>query len=147
MTPFANHRCGKVRTDALLAFLCSTTYILQQRGWQSWIEVVVENSSSGRDLATAQYCGGKMVDRASNDLDEESQPSQKGTSWSAEDDERLLALVESLGDKDWCVIASSLKKHTPRQCRERYKNHVKPTLNKGAFLRSMCPSIAHQFHS
>ena len=76
-----------------------------------------------------------MADRAPTDLDAENPPSQKGTPWSAEDDERLLALVERLGDKDWCVIAGTLKKHTPRQCRERYKNHVKPTLIKGAFLR------------
>jgi hypothetical protein len=57
---------------------------------------------------------------------------QKGAPWTAGEDDLLRTLVDRLGDKDWCVVAGTIKTHTPRQCRERYKNHVKPTLYKGA---------------
>jgi hypothetical protein len=52
--------------------------------------------------------------------------------WTQEEDKLLLSLVNRFGTKDWCMIAlGALNNRTPRQCRERYKNHVKPSLRSG----------------
>ena len=65
--------------------------------------------------------------------------SRAGVSWTSGEDAELRALTERLGDKDWCMIASVLKTRTARQCRERYKNHVKPCLSSSA-----CPCLRLQ---
>ena len=53
--------------------------------------------------------------------------------WTQEEDKKLSSLVQKLGSKDWCVIASVMEGRTPRQCRERYKNHVKEGIISGPF--------------
>ena len=59
----------------------------------------------------------------------------KISGWSAEEDEKLRTLTKRLGNADqtmdWCTIASVLTTRTPRQCRERYKNHAKPGIQTG----------------
>lgn len=44
-------------------------------------------------------------------------------------------------NKDWCMIASVVPGRTARQCRERYKNHIK-TGNKGDFHPTAAPSAS-----
>jgi hypothetical protein len=56
--------------------------------------------------------------------------------WSEEEDKKLARLVEKIGKKDWCMIASVMDGRTARQCRERYCNHVDEAINRGAVLRS-----------
>ena len=51
--------------------------------------------------------------------------------WSALEDALLLDLTGRFGVTDWCLIASAMETRTARQCRERYKNHVKPNLRIG----------------
>ncbi|EAY12981.1 Myb-like DNA-binding domain containing protein [Trichomonas vaginalis G3] len=45
------------------------------------------------------------------------------------EDEKLKQLVESLGDADWTIIARCMENRTPRQCRDRYKEYLMPSLN------------------
>jgi len=51
--------------------------------------------------------------------------------WTPEEDERLLVLVKKYGSKNWKIIASHLKERLPKQCRERYINHLDPAIVKG----------------
>jgi hypothetical protein len=53
--------------------------------------------------------------------------------WSEAEDKHLSDLVERLGSKDWCLVASVMEKRSARQCRERYKNHVKKGINTAPF--------------
>ena len=55
----------------------------------------------------------------------------QSTPWTAKDDERLASLVEKIGKDDWCLVSSIMQDRSSRQCRERYNNHVDPTINKG----------------
>lgn len=49
--------------------------------------------------------------------------------FSAEDDALLLNLVEdSKGKPHWRTISSKMNGKSPRQCRERYKNYLNPSL-------------------
>ncbi|KAI9885219.1 MAG: hypothetical protein M1823_002991 [Watsoniomyces obsoletus] len=49
--------------------------------------------------------------------------------WSQEEDDQLLRLVRNQGAHYWVRIAQVLGTRTPKQCRERYHQNLKPTLN------------------
>ncbi|TWU74729.1 hypothetical protein ED733_005474 [Metarhizium rileyi] len=49
--------------------------------------------------------------------------------WSNTEDRFLMALIESHGPLNWVRIAQILGSRTPKQCRERYHQNLKPTLN------------------
>jgi len=51
--------------------------------------------------------------------------------WVPEEDEKLLSLVKKYGTKNWKIIACHLKERLPKQCRERYINHLDPAIVKG----------------
>jgi hypothetical protein len=51
--------------------------------------------------------------------------------WVPEEDEKLSKLVKKYGTKNWRIIASHLKGRLPKQCRERWINHLDPTIIKG----------------
>lgn len=51
--------------------------------------------------------------------------------WSHVEDNSLFNLVRTHGPHNWVKIASNLGSRTPKQCRERYHQSLKPTLNHG----------------
>ena len=46
-------------------------------------------------------------------------------SWTSDEDERLLSLLDMLGTKNWIRIAEYMPKKSPRQCRQRYHQNLK----------------------
>merc|ERR1719197_2359126 len=50
--------------------------------------------------------------------------------WMPEEDTRLLELVEEYGPRRWSMIASHLENRVGKQCRERWHNHLCPSVNK-----------------
>lgn len=50
--------------------------------------------------------------------------------WSKEEDARLLELIEEHGPARWSVIAEQLPGRQGKQCRERWRNHLSPDVNK-----------------
>jgi len=51
--------------------------------------------------------------------------------WTAEEDAKVVELVERYGQKKWSLIAKELKGRLGKQCRERWYNHLNPDINKG----------------
>jgi hypothetical protein len=51
--------------------------------------------------------------------------------WTKEEDEKLTHLVHKYGARNWRIIASYLNGRLPKQCRERWINHVDPEIVKG----------------
>ncbi|KAH7141156.1 Homeodomain-like protein [Dactylonectria estremocensis] len=49
--------------------------------------------------------------------------------WSNAEDSYLMQLVQTHGPLNWVRIAQTLGSRTPKQCRERYHQNLKPTLN------------------
>ncbi|KAI5458370.1 Homeodomain-like protein [Mariannaea sp. PMI_226] len=49
--------------------------------------------------------------------------------WSNQEDIYLMQLVQQHGPLNWVRIAQTLGSRTPKQCRERYHQNLKPTLN------------------
>lgn len=50
--------------------------------------------------------------------------------WSPMEDKRLLELISMYGATNWVRIANTLETRTPKQCRERYHQNLKPSLNR-----------------
>lgn len=51
--------------------------------------------------------------------------------WRPAEDAKLRKLVQTHGDKNWAVIADELTGREPKQCRERWINHLAPGISKG----------------
>lgn len=51
-------------------------------------------------------------------------------SWTEDEDKQLVEYVEKYGAKRWSFIASHLKGRVGKQCRERYLNHLDPSIKK-----------------
>ncbi len=49
--------------------------------------------------------------------------------WSNAEDAYLMQLVQTHGPLNWVRIAQTLSSRTPKQCRERYHQNLKPNLN------------------
>ncbi|KAI8423605.1 hypothetical protein MSG28_012673 [Choristoneura fumiferana] len=53
--------------------------------------------------------------------------------WTKEEDEKVVELVAKYGPKKWTVIARHLKGRIGKQCRERWHNHLNPSIKKTAW--------------
>ncbi len=51
-------------------------------------------------------------------------------SWTEEEDKILISLVEKFGPEKWAYISSFLPERIGKQCRERWFNHLCPSVNK-----------------
>lgn len=49
--------------------------------------------------------------------------------WSPEEDGRLLEAIVNSGPNNWVRISQTMKSRSPKQCRERYHQSLKPSLN------------------
>ena len=56
-------------------------------------------------------------------------PDTKRGPWNQREDQELLDLVKDCGPHNWVDISTRIRHRTPKQCRERYHQNLKPTLN------------------
>lgn len=54
----------------------------------------------------------------------------KKKSWSTEEDQLLVELIQKYGPQKWTFIAEHLSDRVGKQCRERWHNHLNPLINK-----------------
>jgi len=57
-------------------------------------------------------------------------PNIKKGSWTKEEDEMIMQYVQEFGEKDWAKLAAQMKGRIGKQCRERWKDHLDPCINK-----------------
>lgn len=50
-------------------------------------------------------------------------------SWTREEDEIIVRFVREFGPKNWTRLAALLKGRIGKQCRERWRNHLDPSIN------------------
>lgn len=53
--------------------------------------------------------------------------------WSKEEDNKLVELINCYGPKNWSKIADLIKTRIGKQCRERWHNHLHPSIKKTPF--------------
>ncbi|CAF3607607.1 unnamed protein product [Fusarium graminearum] len=80
-----------------------------------------------------------------------SPPHRRGP-WSQQEDHHLMTLVHEHGPLNWVRIAQSLSSRTPKQCRERFHQNLKPTLNhepispeEGALIEQLVAQIGKRW--
>lgn len=56
-------------------------------------------------------------------------PTHKRGPWSQQEDDLLLTLVDQYGASNWVRISSTIQTRSPKQCRERFHQNLKPNLN------------------
>ncbi|XP_061376087.1 transcription factor MYB3R-1 isoform X2 [Gastrolobium bilobum] len=68
--------------------------------------------------------------------------------WSKEEDEMIIDLVNKFGPKKWSTIAQHLPGRIGKQCRERWHNHLNPSINKEAWTQEEELALirAHQIY-
>ena len=59
------------------------------------------------------------------------QPGLKKGRWTRDEDEKIRKFVEEYGTKEWVLIAKHLEGRVGKQVRERWLNHLDPSINKG----------------
>ncbi|GFS89057.1 transcriptional activator Myb [Nephila pilipes] len=65
--------------------------------------------------------------------------------WTKEEDEKVIELVKKYGPKKWTIIAKHLRGRIGKQCRERWHNHLNPSIKKTAWTLEEEKLICH-FH-
>ncbi|KAF9681134.1 hypothetical protein SADUNF_Sadunf06G0193900 [Salix dunnii] len=63
--------------------------------------------------------------------------------WSKEEDEIIIELVNKYGPKKWSTIAQHLPGRIGKQCRERWHNHLNPSINKEAWTQQEELALIH----
>ena len=56
-------------------------------------------------------------------------PSQRRGPWLPQEDQALLQLVQTQGPNNWVRISQYMKYRSPKQCRERFHQNLKPSLS------------------
>ncbi|KAF2842588.1 hypothetical protein M501DRAFT_919977, partial [Patellaria atrata CBS 101060] len=56
-------------------------------------------------------------------------PHHRRGPWSHSEDQYLLQLVQQSGANNWVRISHMIQSRSPKQCRERYHQNLKPTLS------------------
>lgn len=55
--------------------------------------------------------------------------------FSEQEDDRIRELVAVYGVNNWIQVGKLMPTRNARQCRERYKNYLRPTLNRGEWTK------------
>jgi len=63
--------------------------------------------------------------------EDDSRTPRERRKWVKDEDIKLQQLVTKYGTKNWRIIASHLSHREPKQCRERWMNHLDPSVVKG----------------
>jgi len=88
-------------------------------------------SSSGATMMRAPTATTHFVDSKKTKFEEPIR-TRRGP-WTAEEDERLSALVKKYGTKKWAQIAELVPGRVGKQCRERWLNHLRTDVKKTAW--------------
>ncbi|MQL68430.1 hypothetical protein Taro_000709, partial [Colocasia esculenta] len=74
--------------------------------------------------------------------------STKGQWTAEEEDDMIIKMVNKYGPKKWSTIAQALPGRIGKQCRERWHNHLNPSINKEAWTQEEELALihAHQIH-
>ena len=73
-------------------------------------------------------------------------PDTKRGPWNQREDQELLNLVHVCGPHNWVDISTRIRHRTPKQCRERFHQNLKPTLNHSPISYEEGLQIIHYFN-
>ncbi|KAG6480476.1 transcription factor MYB3R-1-like [Zingiber officinale] len=63
--------------------------------------------------------------------------------WSKEEDEIIIEMVKKFGPKKWSAISQALPGRIGKQCRERWHNHLNPSINREPWMQEEEITLIH----
>ncbi|ELP94066.1 hypothetical protein EIN_183730 [Entamoeba invadens IP1] len=72
-------------------------------------------------------------------------PRRQGSLWLPEEDAKLLEAVRKYGESKWVEIAEMVGTRSRKQCRERYINHLNPTIDNSKWSTEEDMTILRQY--
>lgn len=123
---------------------------LKQRheGW-------VQNAQGISSIANTPRSSSSAMTQRAHDTPKPSpkKPRHNRGAWSANEDDYLLHLVSLHGPHNWVRISTSLGTRSPKQCRERFHQELKPSINydpitseEGIYIEQMVAKIGKRWH-
>lgn len=94
---------------------------------------IVQSSSVINWQEIAAHFPGKTIQQVSERWSKVLDPSLVKGSWTKEEDEEIIRFVTRFGTKNWTKLATMLPGRIGKQCRERWRNHLDPANNTGAW--------------
>ena len=91
---------------------------------------LVENEKNISWCSLTRHFPGKSAQQLAGRWEKVLNPRLIKGSWTREEDQVILDYVLKNGDKDWARLAVQLNGRTGKQCRERFKNHLDPSLSR-----------------
>ena len=93
-----------------------------------------DNESSEADMQLSDDCGIKDGELA-----------KVRDKFSSEEDNKLKYIVSIVGTKNWKLVALHMQTKNVRQCRDRWKNYLDPSLNNGLWTHDEDKIILNKF--
>ncbi|XP_036940175.1 myb-related protein B-like isoform X4 [Acanthopagrus latus] len=133
MSSRSRRTCAKRRSSCFGRFSRVT---LQKPGWskdedEKLLRLVKEFGSSSWSSVSLHFKQGQRSDvECQRRWQQVKNPELVKGPWTQEEDERVIDLVQKYGVKRWSLIAKHLRSRNGKQCRERWHNHLNPTVKK-----------------
>lgn len=108
-----NVTCGKTPSTGMVSGTAG-------KSWSRIALVAFPHGPHDREACAARW---KLI----------SKPQSVKGPWSQQEDKILAKLVDELGAERWVAIAERLGTRSGKQCRERWHNHIDPSINKAPF--------------
>ncbi|TYZ63220.1 hypothetical protein PybrP1_013055 [[Pythium] brassicae (nom. inval.)] len=89
--------------------------------------------SAPHAFADDQYDDGDGDDESGSKDERRKGDANSKRPWTREENEKLMQLVKQYGAKRWSLIAMHLPGRVGKQCRERWHNHLNPSVRKDAW--------------
>nr|XP_046265296.1 transcriptional activator Myb-like isoform X2 [Scatophagus argus] len=111
---------------------------LQKPGWtkeedEKLLRLVKEFGSNSWSSVSPHFKGQRSQAECQRRWQQIKNPELVKGPWTQEEDERVIDLVQKYGVKRWSLIAKHLHSRNGKQCRERWHNHLNPTVKKSSW--------------
>lgn len=93
------------------------------------LQKVMQASERPNYSQLAQLFPGKSGQQVAERWDKVLNPKLMKGSWKREEDETIIAFVKANGTKKWQKLCELLPGRIGKQCRERWRNHLDPSIN------------------
>ena len=91
---------------------------------------LVSESKTSNWVELAQQFENKTAQQLSERYEKVLNPSLIKGSWTREEDQKIIEFVKANGTKSWSKLSTTLPGRIGKQCRERWKNHLNPDVNR-----------------
>ncbi|KAM7379885.1 hypothetical protein PAMP_005401 [Pampus punctatissimus] len=111
---------------------------VQKSGWtkdedEKLHRLVKEFGSNSWSLVSLHFKGQRSDVACQRRWQQVKNPELVKGPWTQDEDERVIELVLKFGMKRWSLIAKHLHSRNGKQCRERWHNHLNPTVKKSGW--------------